>query len=155
MFAVYIEFQICMNNYSYQGLLAFLINNYVLIDLVNDVTSLQVVNMVKLILTFLLLNVYAFNNVLSKNHFHSLQAITQIPSVHSVMEFIAQKDDGPTLCQKHSQIYLNVSSKPTGWAFQSKLFMNLDLIFKIGMFHQFGKKKKELAYHISVNSFRP
>ena len=135
MFAVYIEFQICMNNYSYQGLLAFLINNYVLIDLVNVVPSLQVVNMVKLILTFLLLNVYAFNKVLSKNHFNSLQAITQIPSVHSVMEYIAQKDDGPTLCQKHSQIYLNVSSKPTGWAFQSKLFMNLDLIFKIGVFH--------------------
>ena len=99
--------------------------------------------MVKLILTFWLLNVYTFNNVLSKNHFHSLQAITQIPSVHSVMEFIAQKDDGFTLCQKHSQIYLNVSSKPTGWAFQSKLFMNLDLIFKIGMFQQFDLEKKK------------
>ena len=76
--------------------------------------------MVKLILTFLLLNVYAFNNVLSKNHFHILQGISQIPSGHSVMESIAQKADGPTLCQKHSQIYLNASSNPTGWAFQSK-----------------------------------
>ena len=120
MLGVYIEFQTCFNNYSYQGLLAFLINNYVLIDLVNVVTSLQVVNMVKLILTFLLLNIYAFNNVLSKNHFHILQGISQIPSGHSVMEYIAQKADGPTLCQKHSQIYLNASSNPTGWVFQSK-----------------------------------
>ena len=43
MLAGYIELQVCMNNCSYQGLLAFLINNYViLIDLVNVLTSLQV-----------------------------------------------------------------------------------------------------------------
>ena len=96
-------------------------NNYViLIDLVNVLTSLQVVNMVKLILTFCLLNVYAFDNALCKNHFNSFKAISQIPSGHLVMESIAQKADGPTLCQKHSQIYLNASSNPTGWAFQSK-----------------------------------
>jgi hypothetical protein len=75
--------------------------------------------MVKLILTFLL-NVSAFSNVLCKNQNNSFKAMAKIPSGHSVMESLAQKADGPTLCQKHSQIYLNASSNPKGWAFQSK-----------------------------------
>ena len=45
--------------------------------------------------------------------------MTKIPSGHSVMESIAQKADGTTLCQKHSEIYVNASSNPKGWAFQS------------------------------------
>ena len=75
--------------------------------------------MVKLILTFLLLSVSAFNNVLCKNQNDSFKAMTKIPSGHSVMESIAQKADGTTLCQKHSEIYVNASSNPKGWAFQS------------------------------------
>ena len=86
----------------------------------NLATGEKVVNMVKLILTFLLLNVSAFNNVLCKNHNNSFKAMAKIPSGHLVMESLAQKADGPTLCQKHSQIYLNASSNPKGWAFQSK-----------------------------------
>ena len=45
--------------------------------------------------------------------------MTKIPSGHSLMESIAQKADATTLCQKHSQLYLNASSNPKGWAFQS------------------------------------
>ena len=86
----------------------------------NLATGEKVVNMVKLILTFLLLNVSAFNIVLCKNQNNSFKAMAKIPSGHSVMESLAQKADGPTLCQKHSQIYLNASSNPKGWAFQSK-----------------------------------
>ena len=84
------------------------------------VSALQVVTMVKFILQFLLLTVSAFNNVLCKNNLNSFKAMTKIPSGHSVMESIAQKADGTTLCQKHSEIYVNASSNPKGWAFQSK-----------------------------------
>ena len=85
------------------------------------VSALQVVTMVKFILQFLLLTVSAFNNVLCKNNLNSFKAMTKIPSGHSVMESIAQKADGTTLCQKHSEIYVNASSNPKGWAFQSNL----------------------------------
>ena len=85
------------------------------------VSALQVVTMVKIILQFLLLTVSAFNNVLCKNNLNSFKAMTKIPSGHSVMESIAQKADGTTLCQKHSEIYVNASSNPKGWAFQSNL----------------------------------
>ena len=110
-----------MNKHSYQDLSVFFVQKYIIcIHFVNIVSALQVANMVKLILSFLLLNVVAFNNVLCKNNLNSFKALTKIPSGHSVMESIAQKADGTTLCQKHSEIYLNASSNPTGWAFQSK-----------------------------------
>ena len=84
------------------------------------VSALQVVTMVKFILQFLLLTVSAFNNVLCKNNLNSFKAMTKIPSGHSMMESMAQKADATsTLCQKHSEIYLNASSNPKGWAFQS------------------------------------
>ena len=93
----------------------------VLIHFVNIVSALQVVNMVKFILQFWLLTVSVFNNVLCKNNLNSLKAMTKIPSGHSVMESIAQKTDATTLCQKHSEIYMNSSSNLNGWAFQSNL----------------------------------
>ena len=86
----------------------------------NIVSAFQVANMVKLILTFLLLNVVAFNNILCENNLNGFKALTKIPSGHSVMESISQKADGTTLCQKHSEIYMNASSNLAGWAFQSK-----------------------------------
>ena len=93
----------------------------VLIHFVNIISALQVVNMVKFILPFLLLTVSMVNNVLCKNSLDSFKAMTKIPSGHSIMESIAQKADGTTLCQKHSEIYLNASSNPKGWAFQSNV----------------------------------
>ena len=84
----------------------------------NIVSELQEVNMVKFILPFLLLTTSAFNNVICKNNLNSFKAMTNIPSGHSIMESIAQKADGTTLCQKHSEIYLNASSNLNGWAFQ-------------------------------------
>ena len=85
----------------------------------NIVSAFQVANMVKLILTFLLLNVVAFNNILCENNLNGFKALTKIPSGHSVMESISQKADGTTLCQKHSEIYMNASSNLNGWAFKS------------------------------------
>ena len=93
----------------------------VLIHFVNIISVLQVVNMVKFILPFLLLTVSTFNNVLCKNNLYSFKAMTKIPSGQSIMESIAQKADGTTLCQKHSEIYVNASSNPKGWAFQSNV----------------------------------
>ena len=77
--------------------------------------------MVKFFLPFLLLIVSVFNNVWCKNNLNSFKAMTKIPSGHSVMESISQKADGTTLCQKHSEIYVNASSNPKGWAFQSNV----------------------------------
>ena len=110
-----------MIKHSYQDLSVFFVQMYMylLIHFVNLFNALQVVNMVKFILQYLLLTVSAFNNVLCKNNLNSLKAMTKIPSGHSVMESIAQKVDGTTLCQKHSEIYLNASSNLNGWAFQS------------------------------------
>ena len=102
---------------SYQDLSVF----FVLIHFVNIVSALQVVNMVKFILPFLLLTVSTFNNAFCKKNLNSFKAMTKIPSGHSVMESIAQKADGTTLCQKHSEIYVNASSNPKGWAFQSNV----------------------------------
>ena len=68
----------------------------------------------------MLLNFFAFANVLCENNLDSFKAMAMIPSGHLLMEFIAQKADDPTLCQKHSQIYLNATSNAKGWAFQSK-----------------------------------
>ena len=77
--------------------------------------------MVKFILPFLLLTISTFNNVLCKNDLNIFKAMTKIPSGHSILESIAQKADGTTLCQKHSEIYVNASSNPKGWAFQSNV----------------------------------
>ena len=98
------------------------------------VSALQVVTMVKFILQFLLLTVSAFNNVLCKNNLNSFKAMTKIPSGHSIMESIAQKADATTLCQKHSEIYVNASSNPKGWAFQSKKFIYFGLSFQISSY---------------------
>ena len=97
----------------------YLLCTNVLIHFVNIVSALQVVNMVKFILQFLLLTVSVFNNVLCENNLNSFKVMTKIPSGHSVMESIAKKADATTLCQKHSEIYLNASSNLNGWAFQS------------------------------------
>ena len=111
---------------SYQDLSVF----FVLIHFVNIVSAFQVVNMVKFNLPFLLLTVSTFNNVLCKNNLYSFKAMTKIPSGQSIMESIAQKADGTTLCQKHSEIYVNASSNPKGWAFFMAMvpqFMNYQI----------------------------
>ena len=106
-----------MNKHYYHGLNRYL---YIFTFSEHCHSVLQVVNMVMLNWIFLLLNVFAFDNVLCENHIESFKAMAMIPSGHLVMEFIAQKADDSTLCQKHSQIYLNASSNAKGWAFQSK-----------------------------------
>ena len=77
--------------------------------------------MARLFVVFLLFQIFAPDNVFSENQIGDLlKLLSKIQNGYSFDNYLEPNLNDLTLCQKHSQIYLEERNNLTGWAFRSK-----------------------------------
>ena len=78
------------------------------------------IKMAKYLSAVLFFLFFFVNNALSDSYAEKLKLFSEIHNEDKLMRYLAQGSyDELTLCQKHSQIYLNERSNLTGWAVRS------------------------------------
>ena len=77
--------------------------------------------MARLFVLLLLLQIFAPDNFFCENiNGDLLNLLTEVQNGHSFKNQFEPISNDLTLCQKHSQIYLDERNNLTGWAFRSK-----------------------------------
>ena len=78
--------------------------------------------MAKIITAIFLFLGINFHIVSCYNNLEKIKLLAEISNADNLMESIDQNSGEMSLCQKHSQIYLDERGNLTGWAFRSNIF---------------------------------
>ena len=65
---------------------------------------------------------------LSEFQYEHLKLLSEVKNGHNLLEHFAEKTEALSLCEKHSNIYIQERNNFTGWAFRSKYLLTFILM---------------------------